>query len=418
MFHERRADLLIEQELPVELPPVVTASRRSGLAARSGRFEHEACLAEATLDDVETLAELVAGDEPALPRPAPARSGHPREVAALPFEAALELVATCASSLAATAPGCAGRVRWVEVEQRVVAARPGRPAAVDRRRGRRVRVEASPPGSSLQAVAELCVERASPEVAAALARGVASRLERLRAATDADGGDQPVVFAPGAGGVMLHELVGHALEADAVLGGRSWLAAGTAEVAAREVRIVDDPRRGRVAWRFDDEGEPARATPLLRDGRVASQLHDLRSAWLARRPPTGHGRRAGYAEPVRPRMGCTFLAAGSCAPEETIASVSRGVYVRRLEAGSVDTRTGTAVFRVTDADRIVEGRIERALLPFLLEVRGVDALGSLGMIADDLELDTCIGSCVKDGQPVATSVGAPTFCIGVATVCR
>jgi predicted Zn-dependent protease len=420
LFHERRVDLVVEQALPLAFPPVIDATRQSGLAARSGAFEREVCRGEATLDDIEPLVDLVLRDE-SPPRRTDVGSVSANATAEEPsIREALALVAAVARAVAEASPGCAGNVRLVELDQRVVTARPGRAPAADRRRGRRVRVEAGWAASPLRAVAERSLHRPQPiaGTAEALASEVAARLAVLRDVAEAEGGSLPVVFAPGAGGVVIHELVGHALEADTVAAGRSWLAAGTTEVAARDVRVVDDPRRGRVAWHTDDEGEPARATALLRDGRVASQLHDLRSAWLARRQPTGHGRRSSHAEPVRPRMGCTFLAGGTCAPEETIASVERGVYVRRLEAGSVDTLRGVALFRVTDADRIIDGRLERPLAPFLLEVRGAVALRTLEMIATDLELDACIGSCVREGQPLSTSVGAPTFRIGVATVCR
>ena len=94
------------------------------------------------------------------------------------------------------------------------------------------------------------------------------------AARELPSGERPIVFGPGVGGILLHELVGHALEADTVLGRASWLAGDGAEAveATEELLVVDDPRRGRVAWRFDDQGLLARATPLLRGGRVVGWL--------------------------------------------------------------------------------------------------------------------------------------------------
>jgi TldD protein len=171
-----------------------------------------------------------------------------------------------------------------------------------------------------------------------------------------------------------------------------------------------------VKWRFDDQAEEAKATPLLLKGRVAGNLHDRSTADRTGKPATGHGRRASFREPVLPRMGATFVAAGRLHPEEVINGLARGIYVRRLEAASTDTRTGGAVFRVTDADLIVRGRVDAPLNSFLLLVQGEEALASVDRIAGDLEFDSCIGTCHKDGQPLPISVGAPTFRIGLARV--
>jgi len=115
-------------------------------------------------------------------------------------------------------------------------------------------------------------------------------------------------------------------------------------------------------------------------------------------------------------MGATFVAAGRLHPREVIDGLARGIYVRRMEAASTDTRTGRAVFRVTDADLIVRGCVDFPLHSFLLLVQGEEALASVDRIAGDLEFDSCIGTCHKDGQPLAISVGAPTFRIGLARV--
>jgi TldD protein len=111
-------------------------------------------------------------------------------------------------------------------------------------------------------------------------------------------------------------------------------------------------------------------------------------------------------------MGCTFLAAGNLDPRDVLDGIARGVYVRRMEAASSDTASGQATFRVTDADLIHGGQLDMPLRPFLLAVTTREALRTLDRIATDLTFDTCIGSCIRDGQPLATSVGAPTYGIG------
>jgi TldD protein len=249
-----------------------------------------------------------------------------------------------------------------------------------------------------------------------LAERLTQRAEAIRDAVEAPRGQFPVLLAPGVGGVLFHEIVGHALEADRVLDGDSWLAQFEEPVAARDLIVVDDPRRGRAPWRFDDEGETAKPTSLIRSGRVAGWLHDGRTARAAGKAPTGHGRCSSYRDPVQPRMGCTFVAPGEREPSDVMREIRSGVYIRRMEVGTTDPRSGRAVFRVTDADRILDGRIDVPLRPHLLFVEGARVLLAADRIANDLVFDSCIGSCHRDGRPLSVSVGAPTMWIGLAGV--
>jgi predicted Zn-dependent protease len=308
--------------------------------------------------------------------------------------------------------------RWIGVDQRVRVARTGQPVISDRRAGARLRLQARRGTAAGVSVETTLHDQKSDrlELVERLAERVCRRLTERADARRPQTGEFPVVFAPGVGGVLVHEVVGHALEADVVLADSSWLAGGDGSFLPKELTVLDDPRRGRVKWRFDDQAEEAKATPLLLKGRVAGNLHDRSTADRTGKPATGHGRRASFREPVLPRMGATFVAAGRLHPEEVINGLARGIYVRRMEAASTDTRTGGAVFRVTDADLIVRGRVDAPLNSFLLLVQGEEALASVDRIAGDLEFDSCIGTCHKDGQPLPISVGAPTFRIGLARV--
>jgi TldD protein len=314
--------------------------------------------------------------------------------------------------------------RAVVFEQQIRVAWTGGTLVEDRRRGLRLRFEATLDRRSARSSA--AVEAVRPPTAIDLDDSTLDRIalqlsERLEArlhAREPSSGEFDTVFGPGVGGVLVHEIVGHALEADVVLDGRSWLAAEDGRVAPSELLILDDPRRGRAAWRLDDEGQRARPVPLIRSGHVAGRLHDIGTAARAEQAPTGHGRRASFREPVRPRMGCTFVAAGRWSPEEILNSIGDGVYVRRMEAANIDLSSGRAVFRVTDSDRIVRGKLDAPLHSHLLVVQGRNALSNMNRVADDLEFDTCAGSCVRLGQPLAMSVGAPTICTGRTWVVR
>jgi TldD protein len=401
--------------------PSVDHSRACGVAVQESdgylRFR-----AEPEVDDIESMIRpdgaTQAGGSP------PSARRIPAAVAPLPVEAAARIVEVLVNATQKLQSRAKIEARWVGFEQCIHSGQAGRGVVADRRRGRRVRLQAdlTHRGRAGQAVAEAVlrsdsVDDVGPELER-LAEEVAARVDARLAAETLPSGERRIVFAPGVGGVLIHEVVGHALEADTVLGRASWLAGSAAEPfqGSSEVLVVDDPRRGRAAWRFDDEGEPARATALLSRGRPVGWLHDRASARRAGRTPTGHGRRASFRDPIRPRMGCTFLAAGRNGPGEALQGVEEGVYVRRMEAASTDTRIGRAVFRVTDADRILNGRLAAPLAPHVMCVEGRTALSSVDCVANDLAFDVCIGSCLHHGQPLSISVGAPTFRIGLMSV--
>jgi TldD protein len=374
---------------------------------------------------VGDIAELVRSGAGGTPAPGSAGKRHRTAVEPrLPVDEAARILEALANATMRLQPDAEIRSRWVGFDQQVHLGRPRRGVLADLRRSRRVRVEAElvRRGRAGHAVAETVLRSDSQEavqpVLERLAEEVAARVETRLGAETLPDGERRIVFAPGVGGVLVHEVVGHALEADTVLGRVSWLAGGSARAfdGSPELRVVDDPRRGRAAWRFDDEGEAPRATPLVREGRPVGWLHDRTTARLSGRPATGHGRRASFREPVRPRMGCTFLTAGRREPEEALRGLENGIYVRRMESARTDTRTGRAVFRVTDADRIHYGRLVAPLIPHVMWVEAPVALSSVDCVAGDLAFDVCIGSCLHHGQPLAVSVGAPTFRMGLTSV--
>ena len=116
-----------------------------------------------------------------------------------------------------------------------------------------------------------------------------------------------------------------------------------------------------------------------------------------------------------PRMGATFLSPGRLHPDEVPLGVARGLYVRRMESAATHPAEGTATFHVTDADMLIAGRIEVALEPFLMHI-ALEDLVTLDRIGDDLAFDACVGVCVREGQALASTVGAPTFRLGLVTV--
>ena len=246
-------------------------------------------------------------------------------------------------------------------------------------------------------------------------RVMLDRLDRRRPARRVPSGATGAVFAAGVGGLLVHELVGHALEGD-VLGRQSTWLVHELPKSGRPFRVEDDPRRGRAAWANDDEGVSSRSVLLTDGDRVAGCLLDRAAAAARSTSSTGHGRRATFRDPVRPRMGCTFIHAGDDDPAAIIAETDSGVFVRRMTAGHVDPVRGLASFVVSDADLIERGRCVVPVEPFVIDVRGAEMWSTLDRVGADLVFDACVGSCVRDGQPLAVSVGAPTIRIGVITV--
>jgi TldD protein len=423
LFFERREDLTVELGLDG-----TTSEQRtlwSGVSAtRIDAGDRMVYRSDPSIDEIElVVASVRSGESDPGPSVDAEELRVPAEGSGLDEDPSSALLYV-AQRVGRLQPAARVVGRAVAFDQQVRVARTGDRLIGDRRRGLRLRFEATLDRRSacssavVEAVRSPTVANLSDSALDRIAEQLAERVEARLHAREPFPGELDTVFGPGVGGVLVHEIVGHALEADVVLAGRSWLAGESGRVAPSDLLILDDPRRGRAAWRSDDEGSTAKPVPLIRSGRVAGRLHDSRTADRAGQVPTGHGRCSSYREPVRPRMGCTFVAAGRWSAEEILYSVDDGVYIRRMEAANVDPSTGRAVFRVTDSDRIVGGKLDAPLHPHLLVVEGRNALAGMDRVADDLAFDTCVGSCIRDGQALAMSVGAPTICAGRTRVIR
>lgn len=238
-------------------------------------------------------------------------------------------------------------------------------------------------------------------------------------AIDAPAGEMPVVLGPGWPGVMLHEAVGHGLEGDFNRKKTSAFAGLLGrQVASKGVTVIDDgtmpDRRGSLT--VDDEGTPTERTVLIEDGVLVGYMQDRQNARLMGVPPTGNGRRQSHAHAPMPRMTNTLMLGGDADPREILASVDRGLYAVNFGGGQVDITSGKFVFTCTEAYMIDGGRIGPAVKGATLIGNGPDALTRVGMIGNDLALDTGIGTCGKEGQGVPVGVGQPTLRIDGLTI--
>jgi TldD protein len=251
----------------------------------------------------------------------------------------------------------------------------------------------------------------------AVAERAARRALTLLDAVDAPTGRLPVVVGNGFGGVLLHEAVGHGLEADAVQKQASIYAGRLGEqLADSSVTAYDDGSR-QNAWGsegIDDEGTPTRRTTVIEDGRLTSYLYDLLRARKDGVESTGNGRRESFRQLPIPRMTNTFFAPGEATPDDLISGVERGLYAVSFGGGQVEPATGDFVFGVSEGYLIENGKVTSPVRGATLIGNGLEALRAIDGIADDLDIAT--GYCGKDGQTVPAGVGQPHVRIRELTV--
>jgi TldD protein len=238
-------------------------------------------------------------------------------------------------------------------------------------------------------------------------------------AAPAPAGEMTVVLGSGWPGILLHEAVGHGLEADFNRKGTSAFSGKVGQqVASPLCTVVDDGtianRRGSL--NVDDEGQPTQRNVLIENGVLRGYLQDKLSSRIMRSQPTGSGRRESYQHIPMPRMTNTFMLAGESNPEEIIRSVPKGLYCANFGGGQVDITSGNFVFSASESYLIEDGKITRPVRGATLIGNGPEALKYVSMVGNDLQLDEGIGICGKEGQSVPVGVGMPTIKLDRMTV--
>ncbi len=252
---------------------------------------------------------------------------------------------------------------------------------------------------------ELFEEDPFEETAVKAAKKAVSMLK----AEKAPGGRMPVVISSEAGGTMIHEAIGHGLEADLIQQGLSVYAEKVGQkIASSLVTIIDDStlagRRG--SFRFDDEGVFSQRTVLVEKGILKGYMYDMMTSIKGNVPSTGNGRRQSYRSRPIPRMTNTFIAPGEGDPVKIVRSVDKGFFVKKMGGGQVNTVTGEFVFEVSEGCMIEKGSIGEPLRGATLIGNGPDILHSIDMVGNDIGFD--IGTCGKDAQGVPVSDAMPT----------
>jgi TldD protein len=256
----------------------------------------------------------------------------------------------------------------------------------------------------------------SPEAAGREAARMACAQRGARAAPRGDG---IVVLGPSSSGVLLHEAVGHGLEADFIRKKTSLFSGRIGEKVASELcTVIDDGtvpgQRGSL--NVDDEGHATSRTALIERGVLAGFLTDRHNARLLGAARTGNGRRQSFRHPPLPRMTNTFLHRGNDEPDDILRGVKNGLYCKAFGGGQVDIANGSFVFEVKEGYLIEDGKLTAPVKGATLVGNGPETLSRVTRVGHDAALDPGVYTCGKEGQSVPVGVGLPTVRIDGITI--
>ena len=252
------------------------------------------------------------------------------------------------------------------------------------------------------------------ELAEEAVKGIDERFAAIRP----KGGQMPVVMGAGASGILLHEAMGHAFEADFNRKGQSIFSDRMGcRICPKGVDVVDDGTIAfnRGAGNYDDEGVPGEKTYMVKDGVLCSYLHDRISASRYGVTPTGNGRRENFRYNPIPRMRATYMESGNAEPEGIMASVRNGIYVDEFSNGQVKIGEGDFTFFVKSGFLIENGRLTAPVKDINIIGNGPQALSDILAVGNDLKIDNGTWTCGKE-QSVPVSCGMPTVLISSLTV--
>ena len=238
-------------------------------------------------------------------------------------------------------------------------------------------------------------------------------------AQEAEAGAQTVVMGPSESAVLLHEAVGHGLEADFNYKKLSNYSGRVGQkVASDQCTVIDEGlfenMRGTI--NVDDEGNAPQATTLIENGILRGYMNDRISAKQLGVKPSGNGRRQAYNHPPMPRMTNTYLKPGKYSAEEIMKSVKDGIYAKGFTGGNVDITKGDFTFSCSECYKIEDGKITTPLKGVTLVGNGPDVMTKVTMVGSDLKFTDGGWTCGKNGQMVPVGMGISTVKVSEITV--
>lgn len=252
-----------------------------------------------------------------------------------------------------------------------------------------------------------------------LAQEVVSRTSILFEAKKPKGGEMPVVMGAGGSGILLHEAIGHAFEADFNRLGTSIFSDKLGKKICNPlINVIDDGTipHNRGSINFDDEGVESQKTYIVAEGNLNSYLHDRISARHYGVKPTGNGRRESFRYTPLPRMRATYMEAGPHSEEEMIAEVKHGVYVDVFSNGQVQIGAGDFTFYVKSGWLIENGQLTTPIKDINVIGNGPEALAAISMVGNNPKIDNGTWTCGKEGQSCAVTCGMPSVLVDKLTV--
>lgn len=252
-----------------------------------------------------------------------------------------------------------------------------------------------------------------------LAKESVDKTSILFQAVKPKGGEMPIVMGAGGSGILLHEAIGHAFEADFNRKKTSIFSdLLNKKVCDEHINVVDDGtiRFNRGSVNIDDEGTEGQKTYIVREGILTSYLHDRISAKHYGIQSTGNGRRENFRQIPIPRMRATYMEAGNVTEEEIIASVKNGIYASSFTNGQVQIGAGDFTFFVKDGYLIENGKLTQPIKDINIIGNGPKALADITMVGNNYKMDDGTWTCGKDGQSCPVTCGMPSALVSKLTV--
>ncbi|OJU47899.1 MAG: peptidase U62 [Bacteroidales bacterium 45-6] len=254
----------------------------------------------------------------------------------------------------------------------------------------------------------------SDELVETLAQETVAQTALMFKAVKPKGGEMPVVMGAGGSGILLHEAIGHAFEADFNRKGVSIFSDKLGkQICDTSINVVDDGtiEHARGAINYDDEGVESQKTYIVKDGILNSYLHDRISAKHYDVAPTGNGRRQSFRHAPMPRMRVTYMESGNIPEEEIIAQVKQGVYVDNFTNGQVQIGAGDFTFFVKTGYLIENGRLTQPIKDINVIGNGPRALADITLVGNNLKIDEGTWTCGKEGQSMPVGQGLPSVLV-------
>lgn len=252
-----------------------------------------------------------------------------------------------------------------------------------------------------------------------LAKEIVDQTALMFLAVKPKGGQMPVVMAAGGSGILLHEAIGHAFEADFNRKNTSIFSDQlNKKICDASINVIDDAtipfNRGSI--NIDDEGVEGQKTYIVKDGVLTSYLHDRISSKFYGVNPTGNGRRQSFRQMPIPRMRATYMEGGEASEADIIAQVKNGIYVDKFTNGQVQIGAGDFTFYVKSGYLIENGKLTQPVKDINIIGNGPQALADITMVANNPKIDNGSWTCGKDGQSCPVTCGMPSALVSKLTV--